>query len=373
MKSYVASDLRDKNRETVFNLIAGCHEISRAELARISGISPPTVNKIVNFLLEEKLVLETGERGSSVGRKPTMLQLDKNALFAVGIVLEGDFIRAGIVNLNGDIEKPLIRRAREDFGENMTYIIPEVIDTLFAGTDLDRNHIRGIGIGVPGGYDSVAHVVNFAPLVNLNTPTYIGHYEQALSERFSVPIYLGNDANLAVFGEYRARRLNKSDLVYISMGTGLGAGIMLNGELRHGCTFQCGEIGYMTFLDYTAGREKPGWLESRINLRALKEKFGFDPYNTGNTDLRAIIDYVATPVAICISNIVSFLDCGIVVMGGILTQSLGDAFMRSLEKKVRNLCIVDVRVQKQISDDPGIAGASLMALDDLLQGILSGG
>ena len=370
MKPYIASDLRDMNRRTIFQLLSENDEISKAELARRSGISTPTVIKIVDFLLEKGLVLETGERSMALGRKPVMLKLNKGAFYAAGVILEGEYIRAGLVNLRREIGPVSVRHVGTDLSEGLGAALPEMIASLIASAGIDPSRVKGIGIGVPGGYNPDAHEVNFAPLVNINGPQSIERYERALEQRFGAPVYVDNDANMAVLGEHQARK-NPPDLIYISLGTGIGAGLVLDGKLRRGGTRQCGEIGYMTFIEgYAAGRSTPGWLESRVNLKALREKFGFEPFRPDGGNLPEIIDYVSAPVSVCVSNIVSILDCQTVVLGGVLAQALGEPFLTSVAGRVKDLSVLDVSIQAQLCPDPGIVGAASVALDRAVRNLL---
>lgn len=372
MKSYVASHLKDMNRMTVYNLIASSDEISKADISRVTGISSPTVIKIVNFLLEKELVIEAGEGIAAIGRKPQMLRLNSNNMFAIGVIFEGDYIRAGIVNLSGKIIKSTITKVNPEFEEIVTGVLPQIIDKLIEETRIDGADIIGIGMGVPGPYDSEKHIISLAPLVNINEPLDIQWLVEGLAQRYGVPVIVGNDVNMDVMGEYRSLKLDNSDFIYISLGTGLGAGIILNGNLRVGCTYQCGEIGYMAFLDdYMGGRTNPGWLESRVNLRALSQRFDFDPYDTSKSDIDAIINYVSIPVSLCINNIITFLDCDRITLGGVITESLGDRFINAVSAKVSKLSISDVKLQRQVSKDPGVVGASLEIIDSVISGILT--
>lgn len=373
MKPYIASDLRDMNRRTIFQLLCENDEISKAEMARRSGISTPTVIKIIDFFREKDLVLELGERSASLGRKPMLLSLNKTALYAVGVILEGEYIRAGIVNLKRESGRVMVRRMGANLEDSLKVILPEMIDSLIAEAGIDPRRVQGIGIGIPGGYNPATHEINFAPLIRINEPFSLLECEQSLQRCFSAPVFVDNDANMAVLGEYQARWTNLQDLVYISLGTGIGAGIILEGKLRQGGTRQCGEIGYMTFSDaYAAGRSDPGWLESRVNLKALYERFGFEAFEPIREDrLEAVEDYVASLMAISVSNIVSILDCQTVVLGGVLAQALGESFMEKVKRQVARLCVLDVSIEAPLCPDPGVVGSASVALDAAIRKLLS--
>ena len=346
--------------------------MSKSELSRLSGISSPTVIKIVDFLRDRGLVEETSGKNPGVGRKPQLVRLNPNAIYAVGVIIEGEYIRVGIVNIAGDIYPSNLRKAGANLAESLSVILPEMIESVVDAIVPNRIGIRGIGLGVPGGYNPKTHVVNFAPLIHLNEPTSIAHHEQLLKDRFSLPVFVDNDVNMAALGEYRMRKLNHSDLIYISFGTGIGAGIILDGHLRTGNTWQCGEIGYMTFIgNYTPGYQRPGWLENEINLTALREKFNFDPYKPNGQSLPAVIDYVSNSLAICISNVVSLLDCDRVVLGGVIAQSLGMPLIECVNSKVQGLCVLPTNVERQTSLDPGVVGAASVVIDHAIKATLS--
>lgn len=372
MKSYIASDVRDVNRNTVFRFLADGKPTSKAELTRATGISSPTIIKIVDFMMEKGLLEETSGHSGGIGRRPQMIRLNKSSVNAISVIIEGEYIRASIVNVAGEIYPSNLRRAGASLSESLTEVLPEMIESLLDVVSLERKSICGIGLGIPGGYNPDTHVVNFAPLIHLNEPTCIEPYERLLAERFALPVIVGNDVNMAALGEYRARKLNEADMMYISLGTGIGAGIMLGGRLRTGNSWQCGEIGYMSFMgNYAPGYSHPGWLENEINLAALRKKFGFDPYHIDKALLNDVMDYVSTPLAVCINNVVSLLDCDIVVLGGVLTQSLGAPFLESVSAKVHKLCVLPVCVEKQISVEPGIVGAAFAVIDLTIKNILS--
>ena len=102
MKSYVSSHLKDMNRRNVYKLLCGLEETSKSELANITGISPPTVMKIIQFLEEKGLVTQVGPGEAALGRKPQLLRLNKDRFYSIGVVHEGDYLKVGLVKKNGN-------------------------------------------------------------------------------------------------------------------------------------------------------------------------------------------------------------------------------------------------------------------------------
>src|SRR5690554_2751209 len=102
MKPFIASDLKDMNRKTVYYLLAEVGEISKAEIGRRTGISPPTVMKITDFFLKIGLVSEAGEGDSALGRKPQLLRFNADTAYSIGIEYDGQQISIGIINLQAN-------------------------------------------------------------------------------------------------------------------------------------------------------------------------------------------------------------------------------------------------------------------------------
>ncbi|MDO4547708.1 MAG: ROK family transcriptional regulator [Clostridia bacterium] len=365
MKAYVASDLRDLNRKSVFSFISSRDEVSKTMIARETGISGPTVIKIVSFLLEQGLIEGNGERGGSVGRKSHMLRLNKNARYAIGAAVEGKYIRVGAVNLQGEIS--CVETAKSDgadITELIECIVPQTVEKLIKKSGIERERFLGIGLGLPCSYDVDRHIASFAPLIDMRDGICTTESEKKLCDLLGLPLVVDNDVNMEVIGEYYRRGLQGADLAYISIGTGLGAGIVLEGKLRRGTNAQCGEIGYMVFENnYTVGLNNAGWLEKRVNLEALKRRFGFDLSHADDCDLSELIEYVSEKIALCITNFASIIDCGIVCLGGVLASKLSDALLDSVRNMLKKLCAISIDLQKPICEDAGIVGASRQVID----------
>lgn len=372
LKSYGASDMRDINRSSVFRYIASQNEVSRPMIAKATGISGPTVLKIVSFLIDEGLVVEHGERSGTVGRKPQMLRFNKGRYFAVGAVLEGMYLRAGIVNLAGEVVCSASVEAEGQLDEIMTSGVPALVDHLLEKSGIERDRLLGIGLGLPCSYDRERHIVNFAPLIGVDDSLCILDLEEELSRRAGMPLIVDNDVNMAVLGEYNARGLEGQDFAYISIGTGLGAGIILDGKLRHGSSAQCGEIGYMTFEgSHVACRNNPGWLEETINLHALKRRFGFTLSETSKEVMERVAEYVSSYIALCITNFAAIIDCGTVCLGGILPEKMGEVLYKRVREQLDVICSIKVDLTEPILQDAGIVGGSLLIIEQELARILS--
>lgn len=381
MGQYVATHLKDMNRKTVYKLISSVGEISRAEISRQTGISSPTVLKITNFLLQNEFVLEAGEGISHVGRKPQILRFNPNAAYSIGVDFEGDFLKIGIVDLLGDIKAFKQIRVTGDFDELISEKLYHYIEEIIKKEGIPMNKILGIGLGIPGAVDVINCVVEFAPLVGIYNKKDCKSIIDELTNKSGLPVFLENDANAAAIGEHITRKLSpECDLAYLSLGTGLGAGLILDGKIRHGVRNSAGEIGYMVFdKDYHTFKSKAGWLESHINFHALSERW--EIYKSIETkqeikefensaDFVLMVDYVASYLGLCIANLTALLDLDMVVIGGVVTKSLGKPLMESLKHYMSKLRLLDIECQFQSCEEPGIVGAASISTNSALDKLL---
>ena len=376
MKAYVASHLKDMNRHIVYNLINELEVTSKAQISKMTGISAPTVIKIISFLAESGLIVELGEGKSSIGRKPHMLTLNKDMFYSAVFFLEGELLDVGIADIAGTIKYKKTLRYKSNLGEILNRIASGLVDGLFAEAGIDLRKLMGIGIAIPGIYDPTIQTIITAPLVGVNEPVCISSQINELEQKYGVQVLVENDVNCQTYGEFKATKMSEnSDLLLISVGTGLGAGLILNGKLRHGVNYMCGEIGYMSFMDkYISGFNNPGWLENKVSLRVLEEKFGvsygMDLEVMPQKELDAILEYVSIPLALCICNITMMLDCPNVRLSGVVADLLGNKLFDCINKKLTYMCINKIEVQSQSSKDIGLIGISAMLTEKHISQLL---
>lgn len=386
MKSYVASHLKDMNRKTVYQLLLSEGEISKAEISRKTGISAPTVIKIIDYFKEIEFVFEAGEGESFLGRKPQMLRFNPEAVFTIGIEYEGVHLKTGLVDLGGNIKYFKKFNATPDVNLIMKQELAIKIDSLINESGISREKIKGICIGIPGVVDSFRRIIDFAPLVGIKEKMDCGILLDCLAEQLKIPVMIENDANAAAIGEFASRKLDETaDLLYISLGRGLGAGLILNGKLRRGRRFSSGEIGYMVFdNEFFSSKQQAGWLESRMDLGELWDEWislrqnlnnmtnTKNNSNLGITDVlkHETIERVASYLALCITNICTFIDMDNVVLGGVGTEEFGEILNGAVNRKLGQLSILDLNCQLQKSPEPGVVGTAYIATKNILEKLL---
>ncbi|MBS4208265.1 ROK family transcriptional regulator [Bacillus sp. FJAT-50079] len=231
--------MKSLNRSIVLNKIRISGPISRAEIARDTKLTPPTVSKLVNELLESELIME-GEIGESLGgRKPTLLSVNIDRFHVIGVDVGPKSIRAALCNLSGTIIACSQKRIPFPItNEELLTLLKETIATLAT-----EQEVVGIGIGMHGAVDHEQGIALFAPILHLkNIPI-----ASMLESDFSMPVIVDNDVRALAFGEYWLKNQEqKGTFVTVNLGHGVGAGIVHDGRLFHGEHDLAGEIGHMT-------------------------------------------------------------------------------------------------------------------------------
>lgn len=377
MKSYVQSHLKDMNRQVVYKLVKERQMTSKAEISRLTGISSPTVIKIVNFLLEKKLLIEVGEGENSIGRKPHMVTLNKDWGYVAVFFLEGDFLSMGIVDILGNVLNRKQLRVTPDidiiFDQISNVFVPELLED--SGIDLPQ--LFGIGIALPVIYDKNKQTISGSPLVADQEEYSIGDKISMLEKKFDVTVCVENDANAQVLGEFEFSGYQpKDDLLFVSLGTGMGAGVILSGKLRRGAHNMCGEIGYLSFMEgYVSDKKEPGYMEVGIGYKNLQEKYGLEVTETNfiiPEQVRTrMVQYVASTMALCISNIAVFLDCDNIVLGGKVIEMLGMPVVEQINHNLEDSCICDIKVKMERSENVGMIGIASLVTEKKIVGILT--
>ena len=235
--------LKRLNEETVLDTIRAGAPISRAEIARRAGISKPTVSLALRALLEAGLVREARRRPAGPTYGAVYFEPVAEASLVLGIDLGARFLRGALSDLAGTL------RARQDVelvgadADTALDAIADLRDALVRAAGLSSDLIDDVVVGIPGVVERESGIVRLAT----NIPRLDGRrYRTELAERLGVRVTLENDVNLAALGERRqgiARGVD--DFVFLSVGTGLGAGLVLHGELQRGRHGAAGELDYV--------------------------------------------------------------------------------------------------------------------------------
>ncbi|WP_153720943.1 ROK family transcriptional regulator [Sporosarcina cascadiensis] len=237
--------VKQKNKEIVLHSVIDLAPLSRADIAQRSGLNKATVSSLVNELIEEELIFESGPGKSSGGRRPVILNFNQTAGYAIGIDIGVNYTFGIITDLLGNVLHESVKEYKaaltleEYIGE-----LDSMIKELIAMAPPTKYGVVGIGIGVPGVIDNSGQVLLAPNLKWINTDL-----KAILEEKFDLPIVVENEANAGAYGEKRfGVGKNVNNLIFVSAGIGIGVGLILNGELYRGINGYSGENGHMTII-----------------------------------------------------------------------------------------------------------------------------
>lgn len=368
MRTVVQSDVKLMNKRMVFNLLRKYKQCTRTEISQALNMSMPSVSKIIDDFLEKDIVISAGEVESPMGRKPLNLAFNPDVFSAIGVEFEGNRLSIGLVNLEGKVKYKTAVNFCHAFDDAFADTVTQAVQYIMKSNA--ETTIVGIGIGVPGVVNISGNAIEFAPLIGINETADVRDVLEKIQKATQLPTLLENDTNSAAIGEMYARELGKQeDLVFINIGTGLGAGVILNGKLRRGAGNMCGEIGYIVEESgWPTDRGRTGFLEGLLNTDALKRQFDFSAHKTAEHS--AVIRYIVCHLSKHIANIVALLDARLVVLGGMLVDIIEGSLAQELNTAVNLLSVSPVRVEKYIAEEPGIAGTALLMLENKLNELL---
>ena len=382
MKSYNARDLKNLNRKTVYKCIIDSPEqtVSCAQVARETGISMPTTLKVAEYLRQQGLLVDLGESQSgAIGRRPNLLRFNPNAYYAVGCAYNGQYLEVALVNMNFQIISANRIRTAVPLEELFAQTLPEALERVIGTSSLEEgSRLVGIGVALAVVTDTGRRRSQFpAPIIGIED-----HYDFApccaqLSRQFGCAVYLENDVNAATLGEFKERGLTEQDdMAYITVGTGVGSGIILGGKLRRGRHNTAGEIGSMTFrLDCEYPQDGVGYLESQLSLSRLEELFGYRPQSEdgGNiaTRLQAA-EYIADYLALSILNMNAILDIDLFILGGFVIERLQTAVLNALRQRMERRSLNPIRIDRETSQFSTAKGMGSIVIERMLDDILSG-
>ena len=262
--------LRNENR--TFRFLVEVREFSKFEISQYLNISIPTVTKILERFLTSKLIYETGTNSGKLGRKAVKYQFNPNAYFSIGIKVEMNHISMVLINLDGKILKQTV--VKEEFinSENFVFLVINELKKFLWEFD-KKEFIKGIGIVLPGVVDPENNMIKLG-----GNFTLLNQDMKEIEEEFGLPIFLENEANAGAIGEYIVNHSGlqtKKNILFISIDTGIGSGIIVEDQLYRGKGNKSGEIGHIPIIPNgdkcVCGSE--GCLEQYCSNLALMKEF----------------------------------------------------------------------------------------------------
>jgi predicted NBD/HSP70 family sugar kinase len=234
--------LKDLNERTVLETIRAGAPISRAEISRRAGISKPTVSLALQSLLHAGLVREAAPDGDGPSYGAVFFEPVPEAALVLGIDLGARFVRGAVCDLSGRVRARQDVELRRADASTALETITELVDTLVDVAGLGRELVDGVVVGVPGAVDASDRTIRLAT----NVADLEGaEFAAALGGSLELSVTIENDVNLAAVGErWQGVARGVDDFAFLSIGTGMGAGLVLGGELHRGRHGTAGEVDY---------------------------------------------------------------------------------------------------------------------------------
>ncbi|HHW49599.1 MAG TPA: ROK family protein [Clostridiaceae bacterium] len=363
------------NMKIVLDAIRKRGTVSRASIARITGLTRATVSSLVDELLEKGLVEEIGEGKSSGGRKPILLKLNANSYLAVGINLSDDkTIRGYLCNLEAEVVAIAEQKYENNF-DSILYAILNIVSNLLKAVP-EKSKIAGIGIGAAG----IVNPSKKEVLFSTNFDILGAGLVKKLIEKYSLPVYIENESNAAAWAEkeYGSGK-GFNNILYLSKGKGIGSGIIIDGNIYYGSFYGAGEIGHV-MVDPNGMRCRCGaigCLETFIGqekiLAQIKEKTGEElsindaikRYSNGDPDIKEVVSCEASYLGKALAISSSLLNIDQIILGGYIIQ-YGSNFLAQVEESFREHTMsyyrdrISIKFAKLGRDAVGIGGASLV-------------
>lgn len=302
--------------------------ISRAEIARGTGLSKQTISDVMRELERDGWVREEGQVQGAVGRSAVTYTIRPDAAFVLGIDLGGTKLHLALADLHGQIAAEIVEPTTREGGAAVVEQIGRLADMLVARAGIARERLRGGVMGSPGIIDPVSGAIVIAPNIPGLDSLDVGG---ALRARLGIDIAIENDVNLAAIGEHwRGGSKGANTFAFIALGTGIGMGIFADGRMVRGARGAAGEIAYMPLGGdpYDARGQRLGTLETAIGSAAIAERYAALSGSDGRTvreifdrlgqdeAARTTVDEVARVLATAVLAVHSVIDPEIVVMGG---------------------------------------------------------
>ncbi|MFZ5825632.1 MAG: ROK family transcriptional regulator [Bacillota bacterium] len=357
--------IKELNIALVMNLIRQHEPISRVEIAERTGLGRSTVTGIISTLLREGLVQEIGSADSVSGRKPVLLAFNAQARFAVGIKLAPRSATGALVDLNARVlhtRQVALNPAQGP--ESVIADLVRLLDLLLAESGVDREALLGAGLVMPGVVDPATGTAIASYFLGwANLPI-----RDILEQELDLPVYVDNDANAMALAEalYGAGR-GVGDMLGLTVGVGIGSGVIIDGQIHRGARFSAGELGH-TCVDpvgpacvcgrrgcleavagdaaivrrarqeMTAGRTPLLSVLARGHADLVTREMVVEAALAGDDGARFVLAEAGRWIGLAVGNAVNLLSPARVVVGGEAVIQAGDLILEPLRQQVAATC-----------------------------------
>lgn len=384
------------NTRQVLAIIRNEENISRAEVGKRLGLTPPTVNRILEQLVNSGFVEYVGQGKSGGGRPPMIVKFNGKNNFVIGIDIGATAIRGVLSNLDAEFILEIQLATKLKSGENgVMEQIFLLVDRLLSRKNFNGSRVLGIGIGVPGLIDHKKGIIDLSPDFGWKNM----EFHKRLTERIKFPVVFDNSTRLMAVGEKKyGKGIKLDDYIVINVGYGIAAGIVANGKILSGAKGHAGEFGHIVIdphSDVLCDCGGKGHLEALSSGRRITDlgKMLFMNQNDkelkklcenkisnvsakiiatlareGNKNALEIFDSALNYLSIGIVNLINVFDPKKVLIGGGVALN-GDIFFDNLNRKVAENMISAKKITIEpvsFGENATLVGACALVLEGLL-------
>jgi predicted NBD/HSP70 family sugar kinase len=374
--------LRELSEQAILETIFREGPITRPEIAERTRISKPTVSAVVNRLVQARLVQEAGERPGRRGRTPIAFTVDSSAGFVVGVDIGSTALRVAAVDIYGEVlrEDELETTKGGEVGEQISGVVRKIDRALSPR----YGELLAMGVSTPGVVDPATrrvtslawHVSDTGQLESLAT----------LESRFGVPVLVDNDVNMAAVGEkWHGLARDVSTFLFISIGAGVGMGLVIDDDLFRGFHGAAGEIGYLPLAQdpFDAHHRRLGALEDEIGAAGILEAYNreakeaarsarevFERATGGDAAAGRVVESAAQRLGLAIATVCTVVDPELVVLGGRIGGSAD--LLPAVQATVERVLPLPTRIETSVlAERASLEGALVMGLREARERLFS--
>jgi predicted NBD/HSP70 family sugar kinase len=342
---------RRSNERLVLRTIYEQGPISRADVSRVTGLTRTTISDVVEGLMAEALVVETGPGRSTGGKAPILVEVPADARHVVGVDVDRDRLNGAVVNLRGEVRA---RASRALAGRDGSAALAELGSLVSDLVRAARRPLVGIGVGTPGLVDAGTGTVLWAVGLDWHDVP-LG---EQLAQLTGLPVVVANDSQAAAMAEWAfGEHETLSAMIVVKVGEGIGAGVVIGGRLYPGDDSGAGEIGHTRVSDASEPCRcgGSGCLETVASLRAVVDRAQglvarrprsvlarrpvtpatlLDAYRAGDPLARKVVLEAATPLGRVLGAVIGTLGVRDVVLVGPMTD-FGDEWLARVVAETR--------------------------------------
>lgn len=334
---------KNKNALKLLELIKNNENISRAELAKRTNLTPASITKIIQKLISEAVIVELGLGDSTGGRPPKILRLNNKAGNFISVYLASDYIELVVYDLG--LNK--IYEYKKDFWiRTKNKIIDDISLMIEDALKMSKTKIIGIGIAINGLVDTIHGISVYSPHYKWHNV----HLAKIFEDKFDVKVYVENDVRAMAMGEKSYGMAKKSEnFVIINIENGVGSALYLNNQIYRGTHFGAGEFGHIPIEnnEQRCSCGKKGCLETLVNNQNLEEEYFsvtgqnlkaweiYEEYNKKNKIAVKLVENVAIALGKGLVPLVNILNPDLIIIVGDINRAQ-ESLYKIILKELKN-------------------------------------